>query len=148
MGRWWVGWCRGGSASPVPCAIATVLRRAALDHARAEHRRGFPRCCTSASPAGPRELFTLAPGEPADHAPAPTSWPRSCTGAAAAPTGSRVWLTRAGPVELQDVDAAWLAAACPHAAEAGRRWRWSWSPARLVGPPQRGAAVLEAAAQR
>lgn len=109
-----------GIREPVPRAIATVLRRAALDHARAEHRRGFPPLLHVGFPGGAEELFTLAPGEPADHA------LRADVVAALLHRCRRstdrlplVWLTRAGPLELQDVDAAWLAAARTAAAEAG-----------------------------
>ncbi len=109
-----------GIREPVPRALAAVLRRAALDHARAEHRRGYPPLLHVGFPGGAEEVFTLAPGDPTDHA------IRADVLAAmlrrfrrAAGTVPLVWLTRAGPLDLQDVDAAWLAAARTATAEAG-----------------------------
>ena len=109
-----------GIREPVPRALAAVLRRAALDHARVEHRRGYPPLLHVGFPGGAEEVFTLAPGDPTDHA------IRADVLAAmlrrfrrAAGTVPLVWLTRAGPLDLQDVDAAWLAAARTATAEAG-----------------------------
>ncbi|WP_395659152.1 hypothetical protein [Nocardioides sp.] len=109
-----------GIREPVPRATAAVLRRAALDHARAEHRRGFPPLLHVGYPGGAEEVFVLAPEDPADHA------IRADVVAALLHRFRRrggavplVWLTRAGPLDLQDVDAAWLAAARTAAAEAG-----------------------------
>lgn len=109
-----------GIGEPVPRPLAAVLRRAVLDHGRTERRRGFSPLLHVGAPGGAEEVFALAPGEPADHA------IRADVVAALLQRGRRVtgavpmvWLTRAGPLELQDVDAAWLAASRTAAAEAG-----------------------------
>lgn len=109
-----------GIAEPVSRASAAVLRRAALDHARAEHRRGYPPLLHVGFPGGAEEVFALTPGDPSDHA------IRADVVAALLHRHRRrtdavplVWLTRAGPLDLQDVDVAWLGAARTAAAEAG-----------------------------
>ena len=97
-----------GLAEPLPRPLADALRRAALDQARGEHRRRFPSVLHVGDPGGHEEAFVLAPGDPDDHA--------LRTDVLAAmhrirrPGGSvpLVWLTRAGDLDLQDVDAAWL----------------------------------------
>ena len=111
---------REGIHEPVPHALGVVLRRAALDHGRAEHRRGFPPLLHVGFPGGAEEVFAIAPGDPADHAiradvlAAMLQRVRHAAGAV-----PLVWLTRAGPLVLQDVDAAWLSAARTATAEAG-----------------------------
>ena len=111
---------REGIHEPVPRALGVVLRRAALDHARAEHRRGFPPLLHVGFPGGAEEVFAIAPGDPEDHAiradVLAAMLQRVRRAAGAVPL---VWLTRAGPLELQDVDAAWLSAARTATAEAG-----------------------------
>ena len=109
-----------GIQEPVHRPMATVLRRAALDHARAERRHGYPPLLHVGVPGGAEEVFTLVPGDPTDHA------IRADVLAAMIQRGRRVsgavplvWLTRSGPLDLQDVDAAWLAAARTATAEAG-----------------------------
>lgn len=109
-----------GIAEPVPRALAAVLRRAALAHARAERRRVFPSLLHVGNPCGAEEAFALREGDPDDHAVradvVAAMLQRSRRVAGAVPL---VWLTRAGPLELQDVDAAWLSSARTAAAEAG-----------------------------
>ena len=109
-----------GIREPVPRTLAAVLRRAALDHARAEHRRGYPPLLHVGFPGGTEEVFALTPGDPTDHAirvdVVAALLQRARRVAGAVPL---VWLTRAGPLDLQDVDAAWLAAARTACAESG-----------------------------
>lgn len=109
----------GGIEEPVPSSTAAVLRRAALDHARAEHRRGYPALLHVGFPGGAEEVFVLTPGDPADHAiradVVAALLQRSRARTTAVPL---VWLTRPGPLDLQDVDVAWLGAARTAAAEA------------------------------
>lgn len=109
-----------GIAEPVPRALAAVLRRAALGHARSERRRVFPSLLHVGNPCGAEEVFTLREGDPDDHAiradVVAAMLQRSRRAAGAVPL---VWLTRSGPLELQDVDAAWLSSARSAAAEAG-----------------------------
>jgi hypothetical protein len=54
---------REGIHEPVPHALGVVLRRAALDHGRAEHRRGFPPLLHVGFPGGAEEVFAIAPGD-------------------------------------------------------------------------------------
>ena len=109
-----------GIAEPLPRALAAVLRRAALDHVRAERRRGFPPLLHVGFPGGDEEVFALRPEDPRDHAvradvlAAMLQRVRRVAGAV-----PLVWLTRTGPLDLQDVDAAWLASARTAAGEAG-----------------------------
>jgi hypothetical protein len=57
-----------GIREPVPHALGVVLRRAALEHARAEHRRGYPPLLHVGFPGGAEEVFALMQGDPSDHA--------------------------------------------------------------------------------
>ncbi|HYF74034.1 MAG TPA: hypothetical protein VD864_14485 [Nocardioides sp.] len=109
-----------GIREPVDRAAALVLRRAVLDHVRTERRRWFPALLHVGMPGGPAEVFAADPGEPLDHA------LRADVVAALLHRARRrggavpmLWLTRPGPLELQDVDAAWLSAARTATAEAG-----------------------------
>lgn len=109
-----------GIHEPVPRALAAVLRRAALDHVRAERRRGYPPLVHVGFPGGSEEVFALRPEDPGDHAVRAdvlaAMLQRARRVAGAVPL---VWLTRAGPLDLQDVDAAWLSSARTAAGEAG-----------------------------
>jgi hypothetical protein len=109
-----------GIHEPLPRELGAVLRRAALDHVRAERRRGYAPVLHVGFPGGAEEVFALRPEDPGDHAiradvlAAMLQRVRRVAGAV-----PLVWLTRAGPLDLQDVDAAWLAAARTAASEAG-----------------------------
>jgi hypothetical protein len=109
-----------GIQEPVPRALAAVLRRAALDHAATERRRGYPPLLHVGFPGGAEEVFALRAGDPGDHAlradVLAAMLQRSRRVAGAVPL---VWLTRAGPLDLQDVDACWLSSSRTAAAEAG-----------------------------
>jgi hypothetical protein len=108
-----------GIREPVDPAAARVLRRAVLDHARLERRRRFPVLLHVGVPGGSEEVFAIEPDEPVDHA------LRADVVATLLRRGRRrgtvpmLWLTRPGPLDLQDVDVAWLAAARTASAEAG-----------------------------
>ena len=108
-----------GIEEPVSRSTAVVLRRAVLDHAVAERRRTFPALLHVGFPGGPEEVFAVDPDEELDHA------LRADVVAALLQRSRRsgavpmMWLTRPGPLELQDVDAAWLSAARTATAEAG-----------------------------
>ncbi|MGB0099246.1 MAG: hypothetical protein WBP61_03105 [Nocardioides sp.] len=108
-----------GIHEPVPRNLAAVLRRATLDHVRIERRRGFPALLHVGLPGGTEEVFALRPEDPSDHAlradVLAAMLQRSRRVAGAVPM---VWLTRSGPLDLQDVDAAWLASARTATAEA------------------------------
>ena len=110
-----------GLVEPLPRDLRAALRRAALDHA-----------LSRAAPALHTRPARRHPGRPAGRPGAraatcdwttrcaPTWWPPCCVRAARRAGRDRlVWLTRPGDLELQDVDAAWLAAARAASAEAG-----------------------------
>jgi hypothetical protein len=108
-----------GIQEPVGRLQAAVLLRAALDHVRTERRRWFPALLHVGVPGGPEEVFAVAPDEVLDQA------LRADVVAALLQRTRRpdgpplVWLTRPGDLDLQDVDAAWVAGARAAAAEAG-----------------------------
>jgi hypothetical protein len=108
-----------GIQEPVGRAAAAVLRRAVLDHALAERRQRFPVLLHVGVPGGPEEVFGTEPGDRLDHA------LRADVAAALMQRSRRagivpmMWLTRPGALEVQDVDAAWVAGARTAAAEAG-----------------------------
>lgn len=108
-----------GLVEPVAPRLAALLRRAVLDHATSEPRRSFPARLHVGTPGGAQRVLALG-AEASDHS------LRTDVVAAMldrAPTGAGtplVWLTRPGDLELQDVDAQWLAAALAASAEAGR----------------------------
>lgn len=110
-----------GICEPVDRATAQVLRRAVLDHVRTEPRHRFPALLHVGVPGGAEDVVAAEPDGPVDHA------LRADIVAALLQRGRRsgtvplLWITRPGPLELQDVDAAWLAAARTAAAEAGVR---------------------------
>lgn len=110
-----------GIQEPVGRALHVVLRRAVLDHTVTERRRVYPPLVHVGRPGGPEDVFAVEHGEDAhfDHA-------LRCDVVAALlrrslRSGSvpMVWLTRAGELDLQDVDARWMAAARAASAEAG-----------------------------
>ncbi|WP_241153924.1 hypothetical protein [Nocardioides pantholopis] len=112
----------GGLVEPLSPALQALLRRAVLDHAVLERRRWFPTLVHVGTPGGAESVFADRPDEPTDHAlrtdlVAALLARHRRTGAT---TPALVWLTRPGELELQDVDAAWLAAAGAASAEAGR----------------------------
>jgi hypothetical protein len=108
-----------GIQEPVGSSQYAVLRRAVLDHVRAERRRWFPPLLHAGVPGGLEEVFAVAPEEALDQA------LRADVVAALLQRLRRpglqpvVWLTRPGDPDLQDVDAAWLAGARAASAEAG-----------------------------
>lgn len=108
-----------GIQEPVTRAAATVLRRAVLDHAVSERRRSFPALLHVGVPGGVEEVAVADPDDLLDHT------LRTDLVAALLRRTRRpgfvplLWLTRPGPLDLQDVDVAWLAAARAASAEAG-----------------------------
>jgi len=108
-----------GIQEPVGRALHLVLRRAVLDHAVTERRRVHPPLVHVGRPGGPEDVFAVESGDDLDQA-------LRCDVVAALLRRSRrsgsvpmVWLTRAGELDLQDVDVAWMAAARAASAEAG-----------------------------
>lgn len=111
-----------GIEEPVRRPLQRVLRRAVLDHAERERRRAYPPLLHVGWPGGREEVFATAPGDLLDQA------LRSDVVAALLRSARRhppvdgavplLWLTRAAPLEVGDVDLAWLAAAWTATAEA------------------------------
>lgn len=107
-----------GLHEPVAPPLAALLRRAVLDHATSEPRRSYPARLHIGIPGGSQRVLALEPAS-IDHS------LRTDVVAAMlsrAPSGAEpvVWLTRPGLLDLQDLDAQWLAAALAACGEAGR----------------------------
>lgn len=110
-------------SEPVGRPLHLVLRRAVLDHATRERRRVHPPLLHVGWPGAREEVFAAESDDVLDHA-------LRCDVVAAllrtarrgAPISDAVpmlWLTRSGPLEVGDLDLAWLAAARSATAEAG-----------------------------
>lgn len=112
-----------GIQEPLARPLHTVLRRAVADHAAREPRRVHPPLLHVGWPGGPEDVFAVAPDEVLDHA------LRSDVVAALLHTARRhapvagavplLWLTRAGVLEVGDLDLAWVQAVRAAGAEAG-----------------------------
>jgi hypothetical protein len=108
-----------GIQEPVPRSMAAVLRRAVLDHTVSEPRRSHPALLHVGVPGGSEEITAADQDDDLDHA------LRADVVAALLQRARRpgfvplLWLTRAGPLELQDVDVQWLASARTASTEAG-----------------------------
>jgi hypothetical protein len=107
-----------GIHEPVTRSLHRTLRRAVLEHAGSERRRIFAPLLHVGTPGGPQALFAPGPLPATDHA-LRTDVMAALLRRTSAIDGRLVWLTRAGGLDLQDVDAAWLAAARAAGAEAG-----------------------------
>ena len=101
-------------SAPLSTGDARTLRQAVLDLATSDHRRRVP-----------PELHLGVPGGPGRRVADDRGWDHALlteiAGAAlrAAADPAWTWLTRSGPLTLQDVDAAWLRAVLAAAAERG-----------------------------
>lgn len=104
-------------AEPLAPSRRRALRRAVLEHTQRERRRRHLCLVHVGTPGGSQVIVPVHDGE-TDHA----LRVDVLAAAFARVPGPDVlvWLSRAGPLELQDVDAAWLAAALCAAAEADR----------------------------
>jgi hypothetical protein len=114
------------STEPLDRRLAALLRRAVLDHALTERRRSHLPILHVGTPGQPHLLFAIAPDEPTDHALRADVVAAMRARQLRAPVAGHepdrpilVWLTRSGPLELADIDAAWFAAARHAFAEAG-----------------------------
>lgn len=98
--------------APLSPEDARVLRRAVLDLATADRRRHVPPVLRVGVPGG--EIRSVADDPTWDH-----GLRTEVVGAMLRAAGDPpwVWVTRSGPLTLQDVDAAWLGAALSAAAE-------------------------------
>ncbi|HEX3223549.1 MAG TPA: hypothetical protein VHR35_13350 [Nocardioides sp.] len=99
-------------SAPLSVADGRTLRQAVLDLATTDRRRRIPPALHLGVPGGP--TLTIPDDRAWDHA------QRSeIAGAALRATGDApwAWVTRSGPLAVQDVDAAWLRAVVAAAAE-------------------------------
>jgi hypothetical protein len=107
-----------GLTEPLPRGTRVLLRRAVRDHVASERRRsGCPTVLHVGRPGGTVASLDLADAEPTDPG-LRTDLVAALRVRAGAAPDHLVWLTRWGDLELQDVDAQWLAAARAAYAEA------------------------------
>jgi len=99
--------------------MALVLRRAVLDHVQSEARRDYPALLHVGVPTRSEEVFPASPDESLDHALRTDVVAAMVHRSRRSGTVPMLWLTRSGPLELQDVDAQWLAAGRAATGEAG-----------------------------
>ncbi|MEU0315693.1 hypothetical protein [Nocardioides sp. NPDC006273] len=98
-----------GLHEPLSPVLENRLRRAVLDHTASEHRRSFLALVHLGIPGGKEVVHAHREDEPTDQ------WLRadiihSMRRRVGVPDPI-VWLTRAGDLEVEDVDLRWLAAA-------------------------------------
>jgi hypothetical protein len=100
-----------GLTEPLPPITRRLLRTAVREHAATERRRwGYPPVLHVGVPGGDVASLELADAEAADPGLRTDVVAALRVRAGAAPE-HLVWLTRWGDLELQDVDAQWLAGA-------------------------------------
>lgn len=106
---------------PVPRGLESALRQAVLEHAAAERRRSFVPTLWVGVPGLVRHGHQLDASEHYDHA-LRTDVVEAMVRRARRPGPiPLVWLTRPGPLDVQDVDLGWLAAVRTAAAELATR---------------------------
>jgi hypothetical protein len=108
-----------GLGEPVAPRLAVLLRRAVLDHATSEPRRHFPARLHVGTPGAAQRVLALG-DEPTDHSLRTDVVAAMLSRTRDEGVGPVVWLTRPGELDLQDVDAHWLAAALAATGEASR----------------------------
>jgi hypothetical protein len=107
-----------GIRDPVSRQLSELLRRAALDHALSERRKVYLPLVHVGLPGRRETVFAVRPEETGDHALRADVIATMLRRVRGHET-PLVWLTRTGGLELQDVDAQWLAGARTAYAEAG-----------------------------
>ena len=112
----------GELRDPVPPDEQALLRRAVLEHVRSIRGRTIPPVVHVGVPGGPTRSLTVRRDEPTDHA--LRADVVSAMLGSGPPADARlpvpwVWLARGGELDLHDLDAQWLAAACTAYGEAG-----------------------------
>jgi hypothetical protein len=106
-----------GLRAPVTLEVGRLLRRAVLDHCASERRRVHPPLLHVGVPGSAESVFS--DGEPTDHGLRCDIVAAMLRRTRTTSTPPLVWVTRAGALDLQDVDARWLATARAAYAEAG-----------------------------
>lgn len=109
-----------GLVEPVPPALHRLLRRAVLDHALSERRRVHLPLVHVGVPGEGERVFAVRREDGLDHGLRTdvAAALLAVAGRSPGPVPPLVWLTRSGALDLQDVDAQWLAAARAAYAEA------------------------------
>ena len=107
-----------GLSEPLSQQTHVRLRRAVLEHAAGERRRVFPPVLHVGLPGERVASLAVMTTEPSDPG-LRTDVVAALRVRAGAHPGQLVWLTRSGGLELQDVDARWVAAARAAYDEAG-----------------------------
>ena len=99
---------------PLPLAARRLLRTAVLELAGADRRRHIPPVLHVGTPGG--DIATVIDERPWDH-----GLRTDIVGAALRAHGDPawVWVTRSGPLSMQDADAAWLGPTLAASAERG-----------------------------
>ena len=98
-----------GLSEPLPRQTHALLRRAVLAHAAHERRRVYPPTLHVGVPGDRVACLAVATAEPSDPG-LRTDLVAALRVRAGVRSDQLVWLTRSGGLELQDVDARWLAA--------------------------------------
>ena len=119
-----------GLTEPLTPRTRVLLRAAVRAHVTDERRRTHPPALHVGVPGGRVASLVLDPAEETDPG-LRTDVVAALAAAAGADPDRLVWLTRLGDLELQDVDARWLAAARAAYAEAR-------APLRFVVVTRRG----------
>jgi hypothetical protein len=115
---------------PVPRVAQALLRRLVLDHVTTEHRRVFPSVLHLGRPGRPDSAALAEPaGAGRGSAHNALDDAQRCDVLEAvlrrAPDDDDLtWLTRPGPLDLQDADAAWARAVSAVTGETGRPLRF------------------------
>ncbi|WP_245565140.1 hypothetical protein [Nocardioides insulae] len=109
-----------GLRPPLPALLTRRLRRLVYDHATTERRRAHLPILHVGTPGARELLFPVRPEDHLDHAlRADVIAALTRRSRAGTHDPGLLWLTRPGGLVLQDVDAAWLAAARQAYGEAG-----------------------------
>ena len=98
-----------GLSEPLSRHTHVLLRRAVLEHATCERRRVYPPVLHVGVPGGRVASLSVGTAEPTDPG-LRTDIVAALRVRAGVHPDQLVWLTRTGGLELQDVDARWLAA--------------------------------------
>jgi hypothetical protein len=98
--------------------LGRMLRSAVFEYVRVEKRRAHPPVLRVGLPGAREAAFEADPGEILDHGLRADVVAAMLRRTARGPVTPIVWLARTGELDLQDVDAQWLAAARTAYAEA------------------------------
>jgi hypothetical protein len=106
-----------GIVEPVPDALHLLLRRAVLELAESERRRRFPSVLHAGTPGESEVVFQPELDAAEDAALRVDVVEALVRRVPHSPEPALVWLARCGPLDVQDQDLHWLAAAAAAAGE-------------------------------